>query len=140
MGAYSPDRTHIACISSSAGELIVSPISGPGDRVLVPDQASNPVWSPTGDRIAFSVAKAGSGRNPLPPPEIRIVDVASGTVTSVLVASSGYDVNVIGFSPDGGRILFSEMDAGGTSSLWSVRTDGSDAQLLVQGSGGGWQP
>ena len=43
------------------------------------------------------------------------------------------DLGVIGFSSDGDRILFSRRD-GGVSSLWSVRTDGSDPHLLVKGA------
>jgi Tol biopolymer transport system component len=61
-------------------------------RVLVPWVNSWPVWSPTGDRIAFLVGtkRTFSG-------EIRIVDVASGKVTSV-VKDGTDDLDVIGFS------------------------------------------
>ena len=46
----------------------------------------------------------------------------------------------ITFSPGGDRILFSRTDAKSVTSLWSIRTDGSDAQLLVTGTGwGDWQ-
>jgi Tol biopolymer transport system component len=73
--------------------------------------------------------------------ELRVVDVTSGAVTT-LASGSGVDhLGVIRFSPGGDRILFSRSDANyvGTS-LWSVNVDGSDAQLLVTGTGwGDWQ-
>jgi len=47
-------------------------------------------------------------------------------------------VRPIGFSPDGDRILFADAEGG---SLYTVNVDGSNAQLLVEGTGWGeWQP
>ena len=138
---YSPDGTRVAYVSyvSNPSSLVVAAADGSSPRVLVHD-ASSPVWSPSGDRIAFNVWKMGE-TYALPTPEIRLVDVVSGTVTSVVTKGSGHDVNVLGFSPDGDRILFSKTDAAGMSSLWSVRADGSDPQLLVKGADWGeWQP
>ena len=66
-----------------------------------------------------------------------MVDVASGTVTLLVSASGTGMVQLIGFSPDGDLILFSRTDANNASSLWSVRADGSDPQLLVSGTGWG---
>ena len=94
------------------------------------------MWSPTGDRIAFDAGPVPSGRT-----SSRMVDVASGTVTSLATRRGTEPLHVIRFSPDGDRILFSRTDANyaGTS-LWSVRADGSDSQLLVTGTGwGDWQ-
>ena len=70
--------------------------------------------------------------------ELRPVDVASGTVTK-LTGVGAFD-RVIGFSPDGARILFSRTNTNDVSSLWSIRADGSDLQRLVTGTGWGeWQ-
>jgi Tol biopolymer transport system component len=94
------------------------------------------VWSPTGDRIAFDAGPTSSPAN-----EIRMVDVLTGRVTSLATAPGTDSVHVIAFSPEGDRLLFSRLDANysGTS-LWSVRADGSDTQLLVTGTGwGDWQ-
>ena len=128
--AYSPDGTRIAYIDYTYhGALEVAAADGSSPRVLL-HGATNPVWSPSGDQIAFELLNS---------PEIRVVDVATGTVTS-LVRKSNPDL--IGFSPDGERILFSNTDPAVTKgSLWSVRTDGSDLQLLVKGTyWGEWQP
>jgi dipeptidyl aminopeptidase/acylaminoacyl peptidase len=89
-----------------------------------------PVWSPTGDRIAFT---SGNGT------ELRVVDVATGTVT-LLAEKDGSDILlVLDFSPEGDRILFSRAeDRGiGPSSLWSVNADGSDLRRLVTGTNWG---
>jgi Tol biopolymer transport system component len=154
--AYSPDGTRAAYLgwsrSGSRSALMVSPIVGAASAMKLAHNAQNPVWSPSGDRIAYNVS-AGQGYDIYdipdggPVTEIRTVDVASGTVTSVYTAASGYAVNVLGFSPDGARILFSRRDAfskrDGHShpELWRVGTDGSDPTLLAEGSDlGAWQP
>jgi Tol biopolymer transport system component len=139
--AYSPDGTRVAYISRFAPDaLTVAAADGSYDRVLVSDAVWDPVWSPAGDRIAFDVRTMGS-THLLPSTEIRIVDVASGAVTSV-VGMDGTDVlGVIAFSSDGARILYSRTDADGVHSLWSVRADGSGAHLLVKGAyWGDWKP
>jgi Tol biopolymer transport system component len=74
-----------------------------------------------------------------PATELRVVDVATGTVTSL--TAGGATDQVIKFSPDGDRILFSRTNTNNVSSLWSINADGSDPQLLVTGTGwGDWQP
>jgi hypothetical protein len=80
-------------------------------------------WSPTGDRIVVS----SNG--------LRIVDVATGSVTQLSDEERGTSLSAIGFSPDGDRILF-RRDRGNKSSLWSIGVDGSDARLVVDGT---WQ-
>ena len=71
-----------------------------------------------------------------------MVDVLTGRETSLAAAPGLDSVHVIAFSPEGDRILFSRLDANySATSLWSVRVDGSDVQLLVPGTDwGDWQP
>jgi hypothetical protein len=67
--------------------------------------------------------------------------VATGSVTLLTEGERGSRLWVIGFSPQGDRILFSRTEdrGAGESSLWSVGVDGSDARLLVAGtSQGDW--
>jgi Tol biopolymer transport system component len=70
---------------------------------------------------------------------LRVVDVATGTVTSLIEGERGTELGVIGFSPRGDRILFSKNEDGakGGQSLWSIRMDGSDARLVVAGTSQG---
>jgi Tol biopolymer transport system component len=134
---YSPDGSHVAYITTD-GSLVVAAADGSHARELVGRWVHNPEWSPTGDRIAFTY----SGTRDWSYADLRMIDVATGTVTS-LVGMGGPDfLRVIEFSPEGDQILFSRMeDMGrGVSSLWSVRPDGSDLRRLVTGPGwGDWQ-
>ena len=106
----------------------------------------HPVLSPTGDQVAFiwSPALYDQTSDPsLNTYELRVVDVASGTVTTLARASGAFPLAPIRFSPEGDRILFSRTEPNNATSLWSVNADGSDAQLLVTGTGWGdwqWQP
>jgi len=143
--AYSPDGARVAY--TTVGSLVVAAADGSQDRVLITSGVTpagfRPVWSPTGDRIAFAGAPYPVGPDGIRPDKISVVDVASGTVTLLVSASGTGMVQLIGLSPDGDLILFSRTDANNASSLWSVRADGSDPQLLVSGTGWGdwqWQP
>jgi hypothetical protein len=73
-----------------------------------------------------------------------VVDVADGRVTSLASSSANDHLDVIGYAPEGDRILFSRSDTNFTGTgLWSVHVDGSAAQLLVAGTNWGdwqWQP
>jgi Tol biopolymer transport system component len=139
--AYSLVVARFASITTDS--LVVSAVDGSQERLLAtPGIALGgfmPVWSPEGDRIAYDAGPAASAPN-----EVRMVDLASGKVTSLASALGSDSIHVIRFSPGADRVLFSRLDANynGTS-LWSVRADGTDAQLLVSGTGWGdwqWQP
>jgi len=160
--AYSQDGTRAAFIVYPApaartildplppygGQLVVAAADRTQRQVLVAAEPGQklrtaPKWSPRSDRIAFIVV-ADDAPIALNHPnvlgyELRVVDVASGAVTSLASAPGTGSLDVLKFSPEGDRILFTKTDADVTS-LWSARTDGSDAQLLVEGSGSAdWQ-
>jgi Tol biopolymer transport system component len=127
---FSPDGSRIAY--GSRGSLVVADADGSDPEKVFGDWAWSLVWSPTGDRIAFT---SGDGT------ELRLLDVVTGTVM-LLTETEGSDyLSVIEFSPEGERILFSPTeDRGmGVSSLWSVNADGSDLRRLVAGTAfGDW--
>ena len=136
--AYSPDGARVAYVDT--GSLIVASADGSQDRVLIPTGVTLggliPIWSPTSDRIAVDAGPALSA-----PDEIRVVDVASGRVMRLASVRGDGPSHLFRFSPDGHRVLFWQADTVGVTSLWSVRADGSDATLLISGSGwGDWQP
>jgi WD40-like Beta Propeller Repeat len=58
-----------------ACSLAIAAADGFHPQELFGDWAANLVWSPTGDRIAFTSSRSG------PPDELRVLDVATGTVT-----------------------------------------------------------
>jgi Tol biopolymer transport system component len=68
-----------------------------------------------------------------------VLDTGTGTVTLLAEWEGSEWISLIGFSPDGERILFSRTgDAGaGPSSLWSINADGSDLRRLVTGTAHG---
>jgi Tol biopolymer transport system component len=88
-------------------------------------------WSPSGDRVAF-VHDDTELRDDSSRTELRVRDVATGTERSLVNAIGPEWLEVIEFSPDGDRILFSIVRRGtGVGSLWSINADGSDARRLV---------
>ena len=129
--AYSPNGSHVAY--SASRSLTVARADGFEPRAVFGDWAWKPTWSPTGDRIAFvtDVGRKGFA-------ELRVVDVATGSVSLVTEAERGtwLGVSVIGFSPEGDRILFSKTKSrgAGEGSLWSIGVDGSHARLVVAGT------
>jgi dipeptidyl aminopeptidase/acylaminoacyl peptidase len=95
-----------------------------------------PVWSPAGDRIAFTPTSPPRGST-----QLRVLDVATGTATLLSEVDASKWLRVIEFSPQGDRILFVSVhpDGAGADSLWSVNVDGSDLRRLVTGtSSGDW--
>jgi Tol biopolymer transport system component len=153
---FSRDGARMAFGQPDSASLVIARIDGTELRVLagaVSDLYGNlgpgpayedPVLSPTGDRVAFLWTPVVFSR-PVDPAsnalELRAVDVASGAVTTLASADRDHPLDPIAFSPDGDRILFSRTDANSVTSLWSIRTDGSDLRLLVTGTGwGDWQP
>lgn len=131
--AFSPDGAW--AVYTWANQLIVAAADGSQSRALVSTGAGSPHWAPTGDRIAF-VGTEGSGQD-----ELDVVDVATGQVTSLASSTATGHLDVIGFAPEGDRILFSRSDSNfSATSLWSIGVGGSAAQLLVAGANwGDWQ-
>ncbi len=134
---YSPDGSRVAyTVGALVGSLVVADADGSHAREVVAGHAHNPVWSPSGDRIAFAYGNWHST-------EIRVIDLATETVTLLADMDRSELLGVIDFSPDGDQILFSrtEDNGRGVSSLWSIRADGSDPRHLVTGTGwGDWRP
>ena len=134
---YSPDGSRVAYTTSTpleglvlrfgehqGGSFVVAAADGSHAQEVFGDRVWKPVWSPTGDRIAFT---SGNGT------ELRVVDVATGTVTLLVETDGSNMLSVLDFSPGGDRILFSRIEdrVGGVSSLWSINADGSDLRRLV---------
>jgi Tol biopolymer transport system component len=138
---YSPDGSRVAYAGAdNLSPLLVAEADGSNPQVVFdgPVIVGTPdvVWSPAGDRIAFTSRNAGSGRGTVY--ELRVVDLATRTVTLLAEAYGDALLSVIDFSPEGDRILFSRPE--GKGSLWSVDVDGTDPRRLVSGTWGDWQP
>ena len=131
---YSPDGSAVAYLHHRS--LTVARSDGSEPRQVFRDWAGSPTWSPTGDRIAFTTSGLGPAWGSA---ELRVLEVATGSVTLLTEGERGTYLSVIGFSPQGDRILFSRTEDRGTgeSSLWSMGVDGSDARVVVAGTGWG---
>ena len=127
-GTYSPDGSRVAYADS--GSLVVAEADGSKPRVGDNVRGIvSLVWSPTGDRIAFT-----SNGN-----QLRALDVATGTETLLAEAGRSDTLEAIDFSPEGDRIFFSRMKDGriGVGSLWSFNAGGSDLRRLISGTAWG---
>jgi Tol biopolymer transport system component len=128
---YSPDGSRVAY--TTHGSLVVAAADGSHAREVVGRWVQHPVWSPSGDRIAFIYSETVDGPYVT---ELRVIDLATGTVTSLADMGGSDWIWVIEFSPEGDQILFSRVGEGslGVSSLWSIHADGSDPRRLVTGT------
>jgi Tol biopolymer transport system component len=145
--AYSPDGSQMAYGTPQG--LMIARADGSDPRLVSDDGAHTAVWSPNGELIA--VASNGEGLGNIAneknytgeslteqsPNRLRVVDVATGSTT---LLSEGAWFEVIGFSPDGDRVLYGEQrDVVGqpgtaVSSIWSIGVDGSDPRQIVVGT------
>jgi Tol biopolymer transport system component len=131
----------------SDGSLLVTPADDLSVATLAirAEFGRRMIWSPTGDRLAVTAIRDQvvdrDGNLVSATYHLQLLDTASGQLTTLKTGSEA--INPLAFSPEGDRVLFSQDDATGTSSLWSVTTDGSDPRLLVAGADWGdwqWQP
>ena len=130
--AYSPDGSQVAYGTRHA--LMVARGDWSEPREVLADPAHTAAWSPTGELIAVTSHALGG---PVAPNQLRLVDPANGSATLLFEGEPGTWLEVIGFSPEGDRVLFSEQrEVYGSylHSLWSVAIDGSDAHQIVVGT------
>jgi Tol biopolymer transport system component len=142
--ALSPDGSRVALAYGSGVALdrsfVIAEANGSNPQEVSGDWPEmkvaprwDPVWSPAGDRIAFTPISRGSA-------QLRVLDVATGTATLLTEVDASNRLRVIDFSPQGDRILFESFHLDGVGeSLWSVNVDGSDLRRLVAGTAvGDW--
>jgi len=140
--AYSSDGSQVAYGTPEG--LMVARADGSDPRAVSDDGAHTAAWSPNGELIAVASNGDGAGNvvhgepsTEQSPNRLRVVDVATGSTT--LLSEGGW-FEVIGFSPEGDRVLFGEQrDVVGQPgtvlySIWSIRVDGSDARQIVVGT------
>ena len=145
--AYSSDGSQVAYGTPEG--LMVARADGSDPRAVSDDGAHTAAWSPNGELIAVASNGDGAGNVAHPenwngewlteqsPNRLRVVDMATGSTT---LLSEGAWFEVIGFSPEGDRILYGEHrpveGQPGTflDSIWSIGVDGSDARQIVVGT------
>ena len=135
VSSYSPDGSRVAYADDDSS-LVVAAADGSDAREVAGRTVVEPVWSPTGDRIAFIHSEKGSMYGSSN--ELRVLDVATGEVTPLVGMDGSWDIGGIQFSARGDRILISRYGRGADEyGLWSIGVDGSDARLVVAGTAQG---
>jgi TolB protein len=91
----------------------------------------DPVWSPTGDRIAFVSAEPGND-------EIYTISV-DGSSPQRLTFDLQWDKHPT-WSPDGNQILFYSNRDAGRSQLWIMDAGGSNQRNVSNNPYNDWDP
>lgn len=143
----SPDGARVALVSD-ASTVVTDADGATLFEVDLPLQMNllidGVVWSPDGDRFAATVGPSARA-------QLVVVDAATGEVTQLTQARRALlryhklqrrIEGVVGFSPDGERILYEGWGTGYTpKALYSIDVDGSDAHVLVEwAQDGQWRP
>lgn len=105
---WSPDSAKLA-FSATANDVsqlfLLDLQSGDVERLTIGNEASFPVWSPDGTRIAYRY------RSPQGEADIYLVDVATKAAYPLL--QTPHDELHVDWSPDGRYIVFNQRDANG---------------------------
>ncbi|MEM7345775.1 MAG: protein kinase, partial [Chloroflexota bacterium] len=122
-GAWSPDGTRKAFISSD--DIYVVDADGNGEIRLTesPQEESGLAWSPDSTRIAFSSKSVGGDKSSL------FIMNADGTQVTGLTAD-GWHTNPV-WSSDGQRIAFDSLREYGIGDIYVMNADGSDQIRLT---------
>jgi eukaryotic-like serine/threonine-protein kinase len=117
---WDPTGKELAVARQSGG---TQQLEFPIGKVLVPQGANSPRFSPDGREIAFWKEERGEFK-------LSLVDRVGGAVKTL---SSGWKSasGVPGWRADGREVWFTASKAGGMDSLWAVRKSG-DSRLLAR--------
>ena len=118
---YSPDGSLHGAVEE--GTLVLEAANEPDSQKVGPTEYWSLAWSPDGKLVAFERATET---------ELHVRDVATGADSSLFDVPESDSLNVVEFTPDGERILFT-WRAGDRTSLWSIAADGSDSRRLIDG-------
>jgi Tol biopolymer transport system component len=123
-----PPRPYLEPALSPDGRRLAVTIEGPTDDVWIYEldrgvwtrltfEGDNgaAVWSPDGERLAFTSTRQGA-RN-------LYWSLADGSGPAERLTTSGNWQNIVAFAPDGRTLLFTEQDAATLSDIWQLRLD-----------------
>lgn len=118
--SFSPDGSRMAYASDQGGvvSIYVAPVGGAGQPLVTGGKATDPVWSPTGEYIAFVSRET----------DVCIIR-PDGTGLRQLTGGQGTNQRP-SFSPDGRMIVFSST-RNGRAQLFVMAANGDSQQPLM---------
>jgi TolB protein len=130
--SWSPDSRRIAY--ESRGQIRVINVDGSGDARLTTQRfgASQPAWSPLGDRIAFLTAIDEPPNRPADR-HIFLINPDGGGIQN-LSRGRGDDDHPV-WSPDGSKIAFLFSEGGNGTEIGVMNPDGSERTNLTRAPG-----
>ncbi|MBP7561529.1 MAG: PD40 domain-containing protein [Armatimonadetes bacterium] len=138
--SWSPDGSRLVFSSVQQGSSVLYLADGLGNApapliVTGEARARRPIWSYDGERIAFILQNSSA---PGTPDEIHVVPVAEPSLDQVIYRgrSSGFHedaVSLLGFTPDGERIVLS-LGPRRSPSVYTVPVTGGEPELLMEGA------
>jgi Tol biopolymer transport system component len=130
--SWSPRGDRIAIDCGPGGKLDLCLYDVESDRVLrltatTDMQEAVPVFSRDGSKLSFSREREGVWY-------LSVLDLATGEVEEIVELTSPY-ASSSSWSLDGERLAFDMLNERGDHDLFTVRLDGSDLRVLVEGPG-----
>jgi Tol biopolymer transport system component/DNA-binding winged helix-turn-helix (wHTH) protein len=131
--SWSPDGQTVAWVQSrgDSSEIRTVPGLGGAERVLlaVPGVVAGLDWAPDGEGLYFAARDTMADGH-----RLHRLDLATLAAAEVPVVSppGGSDIQPR-MDPDGGRLAWIHLDAGGAGELWTSDRDGGRARALVSG-------
>jgi TolB protein len=126
---WSPDGKRLVFESDKTGAREVYVVSQTNDggwgtpEQLTADGGVAPKWSPDGERLAYIQIN---------PRALRMIPAGGGTPQTLISASPTLMPTSVAWSPDSGTLYVKAIDQKGTSSFWSLPTNGGTPRLLVR--------
>ncbi len=136
---WSPDGTRIALykhFSWQSWAIFIMDADGGNPQQITPDDGSvlcgsAPSWSPDGTQLLFMVESSNQPTCEMKSTDIALINI-DGTGYRRLTDSAEVEI-ARGWSPDGSRIVYYAMEAGGAA-IWMMDADGSDPVQLTDAS------
>lgn len=132
--AFSPDggtvvihRKHRGRYGSLFNDLYLIDVStGAETRLTHSLRASDPVWSPRSQKIAFVKRIAGGS-------QLWLIDSETGICNCLYDPGNGAEIFDPDWSPDGTRLVFSLVESSGRRRIVVIQKDGSGYRPLTDG-------
>lgn len=124
--AWSPDGTSLAV--TSVGDLyLVQVADGSARRLTTSGRAGAPVWSPTGDRIAFATPNVDQFQG------LAVLTLATNQIVLLSDRKLSYTESSPTWSPDGQELIYSaELYTHPTAGLLRVHVDQRTTRLVYR--------